>query len=190
MSIVAPVTPVSDVGVTKAPIRKVEHSERKTMAKDNGTTKFGKVVVGTVLGVITASGKVRPAARTASTATATAAAQTVADSSNFYVGDAIYVAGVDSGETVASKSSSTNITASGSIAVTSGDEITAGDGSETAVGILAHDVTTWLPDVDGDGAAQHADQSCEVVYRGVVDESELTGIDSHLKGDLPGITFT
>lgn len=190
MSIVVPVTPVSDVGVTKAPIRKVLHAERKTMAVSNGTTNFGRVVAGTVMGQVTATGKVRPCARTLSTATATSATQTVADTSNFYVGDAVYKDGVDTGETVASINSATEFVLSGSLAVTSGDELSAGDGSETAIGILSHDVTTWLPDVDGTGAAQNADQSCEVVTDGVVDESECTGLDSHLKGDLSGITFT
>lgn len=190
MSVVIPQTTVDSVGVTKAPIRKVEHSERKTLASGNGTSNFGRVLVGTVLGVITATGKVRPAARTQSTATATSATQTVADTSNFYVGDPFFIAGVDSTETVQSITNSTTLVLTGSVSVTSGDELTAGDGSDTAVGILAHDATTWLPDVDGTGAAIHADQSCEVVYRGVVDESECTGLDATLKADLTGITFT
>lgn len=190
MSIVVPITPVSDVGVTKAPIRKVLHAERKTMAVSNGTTNFGRVVAGTVMGQVTATGEVRPCARTAATATATSATQTVADTSNFYVGDAIYIGGSDSGETVASITNATTLVLSGSVAVNDGDEISLGDGAQTAIGILSHDVTTWLPDVDGTGAAQHADQSCEVVTDGVVDESECTGLDSHLKGDLNGITFT
>lgn len=186
---ITPQTLVSDKGPTKAPIIQVDFAERYTLEESNGTTDFGEIQAGTIIGKITASGKVRPCAKTkADGAGAGSSSLTVDDASNFYAGDAVYIAGSDSGETVSSKAGNV-LTLSGTATWSDDDEIGVGDGSDTALGVLDRDVATFHPEVDEDGEAQHFEQSCMVVQRGVIDEDEVTGDLSSCSSDMAGLTF-
>lgn len=173
------------------------YSPAATMAADNGTTNYGKVRAGTLMGK-DGNDKVRPCARTTATNTEGGGATEieVTDAKNFTVGDALIINGSDSGETVAAAdpdSTPQTVTASGNVTWSSGQTIAgrtaAGDSSDTPVGILMEDTTTWDSDVDGDGNAVHRDRSCNLLKIGAVEQANVTGDAAEQKSDLPSIIF-
>jgi len=195
MSQLIPGKVVDGVGPVKAPFIKVTTFDRKTMAASNGAAngEFGRVEGGTFMSVITGgadAGKVRPAFKQAATNSGAASAGpiNVPDTSNAKVGDALWINGADSGETIASLVADTSVTASGNVTWNSGEIISA-QGTGVALGINEYDVTSYQPAVDGTGAVVHTDKGVNLVQVGVVVESALTGTSTSLKADLVQIIY-
>jgi hypothetical protein len=166
------------------------------MAADNGTTKYDKVESGTIMGLLD-DGRVRPMGKTLADGAGggSTAVITVDDPTGFFVGDAVFVDGSDTGETVDSISGS-DITLTGNATWSDDSVIAVGDeagsaSAASALGILVEDTATYDAVVDQDGDAIHTDRPCLVMIRGVVDESGLenSSIPSAVKSDLDGITF-
>lgn len=185
---------VDGAGPPPAFLIRKDYASAGTLAMWNGTTYFFKVEAGTILGQITSSKEWRPCASSlaADTGAGATAVIELVDVTRFYVGDAIYIAGVDSGETVQSIDTATKkITGTGNMTWNTGDEISVGDGSQVAKGILESDTKTFRSDVDEDGAVVHQAQLIYPIRMGVVSTDgleEQTGVtvEAHLIADLQG----
>lgn len=169
-----------DVGPENAGVLARVVEDRFTMASDNGATdgEFGKVERLTLMQYVdTASDlRVRPYAKTlANGAGAGSSTLIVDDASNFYVGDAIFIAGTDSTETVQSIDKSTEtITLTGNATWSDNDEISISASNEL-LGVLLHDTTTYEGAVDSDGAVVHRDRRCMLLTIGVVNRTRVVG---------------
>ena len=167
---------VDEVGPPPAFILLKLYIAAHTMMMWNGTTYFFKVAAGTIMGQNSTSKEWRPCASTKAVdagAGATAVIE-VTDVTRFYIGDEIWVEGVDSTETVQSIDTATKkITATGNCTWSIADEISTGDGSEVAAGILESDTTTFSSEVDGDGAVVHQAQVIYTIRMGVVSEAGM-----------------
>lgn len=172
----------------------VEPTESVQVIQGNGTTNFGRIAAGTVLGKITASGKYRPVGKQVVGATGSLTTVTMASVAGFYVGDVVTaydVSGVTTlatGRTVTAINTATpSLTISGgAITYDTGDYIYVEDGSGTARGYARNEVFT-IDSLDNNGAADAHDKGVALVYRGVVDEDKVDAIIKHntlIKTDL------
>ena len=154
-------------------------------AKVGAVIALGFVVrVGDVLGVISASGKLRRRARAAAVGSGFgtgAATGQVDDASVFKAGDVLKNAAGTTIGTVAAGgvNASTNVitlTANAAVAVAAGAAVLGSDGSQVAVAIS---------DDETDGTA---DANATVNIGGFLKESELRGLDSTAKTELGGVS--
>lgn len=159
----------------------------------NGTTGFGKIVAGTSLGKITASGKYRPCVNTTTNGTGSSATSLVVDEAeNIYAGDTIYVAASTPFSVVVSAVNKTTKTLTLASAQTWQDAVavTIADGSSTAVGFLDRDTDTFSYYDSDSAAAVFADKEAVLMFRGVVVEANLNDMSAAIKTALNGhITF-
>jgi hypothetical protein len=137
---------------------------------------------GDVIGKITADGFYRRRARTTVGATAfatNAPTGTVADASVFAVGDVLKnAAGANIG-TISAITIATNtitLAANAANAAATGTAISASDGSEVAAGIA---------DKDADGSGN---TPVNAIITGLLDESQLRGLDASAKTELGGVS--
>lgn len=150
----------------------------------------GALQPGTVLGKVTASGKLAPVARTTVSA-AEAAGQTeisVTDASKISVGDTVKITQAEDG--LASDSSTVNSvdTVNNTITIAdlttnayaAGDLVRVVDGSETAVGILLAYADSGTSADDRD----YGDKGVAIVIAGNVIAGNCTGLDAQGRRDL------
>lgn len=188
-----PVTP-STAEANEVVFIAIDKTESIQILKSNGTTAFGSILPGTVLGKITATGKYRPVGKQVVGATGSLQTVTMASVKGFFVGDTITGYDVSgsttlfTGRTITAINTSTpSITVSGgAITYDTGDYIYVEDGSATARGYLQSGVNT-IEGVLADGTIDSADQGGALVYEGVVDEDKADAVIKHntyIKTDL------
>lgn len=167
---------------------KLSQADTKSIVCDegNGTTNYAVVQAGTIMGQITADSRHRPCAGTIiTTASATAATFDVRNADNIFVGDAIFVAGVDSTETVLSVTGLV-IVATGAVTWLINDTFGVGDGSDTATGLLWRALNTVIGS-DINGLAIADDRGGSILVGGRVTEANLTGDTVSATAALTGI---
>ena len=157
-----------------------------TVAKDNGTTAFGALAAGTVMGIVTSSKKARPCARQAATNTGSSAVFEVEDARNFFVGDSVdhkAAAGsvTTNGRTVSAVTKTVGvqntITISGAaVTITAGDYLEVDDGSATAIGILEEPVNTMdMQQTQATGAVVNVDREAALGRTGYWQAEKFIG---------------
>lgn len=172
----------------------IDKIESVQVAASNGTTAFGPILPGTVLGEITASGKYRPCGKQIVNTTGSQTVVTMQSVAGFFVGDTITGYDVSgsttlfTGRTITAINTATpSITVSGgAITYEAGDYIYVEDGSGKARGYARSGVNT-IEGVLPTGAIDSADQGVSLVYVGVVDEDKADAIIKHntyIKTDL------
>jgi len=139
--------------------------------------KYAKA--GTVVGIISATGKARPVAvTTLSSAVSTSTTLNVADASWFVVGDSITV-GSGSATTITDIDYDNNvITVADAQTADAGETVKLADGAQVPVGIVAENVS--LEKGDNIGA---------ILVHGFVDKSKLANYDASFDSQLPLILF-
>lgn len=164
------------------------------IAASNGTTAFGVILPGTVLGKITASGKYRPVAKQFAAATGSLNTVTMESVKGFFVGDIVTIYDAsDPGSSVTGRTITAINTATpsltfsgGAFTFAAGDYIYVEDGSATARGYARSGINT-IEGVLPTGVIDSADQGVSLVYEGVVDEDKADAIIKHnslIKTDL------
>lgn len=159
------------------------------IAQSNGVTTFGLVRAGTIMGRITATQEYRPCnksiANGAGVATTTVVVQ---DTRVWRVGDAFFVNGVDSTQVVDSITNATDFELDGVDTWADLDVLSAGDGSQVAVGINLRDSST----IDGhDENFANIENQTEtlLVLSGEVRESSLIGDTAAVAADLAQVIY-
>jgi hypothetical protein len=134
---------------------------------------------GDVIGKITADGFYRRRARTTVGATAfatNAPTGTVADASVFAVGDVLKNANIGTISAITIATNTITLAANAANAAATGTAISASDGSEVAAGIA---------DKDADGSGN---TPVNAIITGLLDESQLRGLDASAKTELGGVS--
>jgi hypothetical protein len=169
------------------------------VAKDNGTTAFGRIVGGTVLGKITASGKYRPCFKGTVNGNQPGVNEILlvaGQAANAYVGDAVKVIRPSTGATVYSGKALTvvnktthKVTIGGAaIDVLDGDLVMLEDGAQTAKRILDNTITTtYLNRATGELASEDVSPVKAWPVADVKSTSYLVGWNAYVAADLPNI---
>lgn len=164
------------------------HLKPVTVGSGNGTTVYGRIAAGTIMMLTPGGTDYRPCAKTLANGAVSSATTIVMDTTEgWFVGDAIFDDGVDTGETVASITNGTTLEASGAVTIADNSVLTTA-ATSPAVGILYHDVMT-ATDLDDTGSVVSADRPGQLVLVGVVDESALTGDSTQAEADMSGILY-
>ena len=156
----------------------------------NGTTAFKKIRSATLMSKLTSSNRYRPCNKSlANGAGAATTTVVVADTTNWYVGDAFFVNGVDSTETVDSITNSTTFELTGNATWADQDTLSSGDGTDTCAGILYRDVVT-TKDFDANyDVIERREGGTIVVGNAIVRESSLIGDTTAAAADLASIIY-
>jgi len=156
---------------------------------------IGKVKGGSVLGKITASGKVVPCAHVLATNATTSATVNVAYTGAFRVGQTVTLeqasgTPIDASAVILSMVADTSITLDASNAFVVGDVIRALDGSSTAIAISWLDANTWSGRSDESGVPIHGPTtSIRGIHSGRAKSSLVIGMNTVTQAELTTLGF-
>jgi hypothetical protein len=170
-----------------------------TVVKDNGTTPFGVIDGGTVMGKITASGKYRPCFKGVVNGAQTSVNEVqlaTGQAKNAYVGDEVSImrpstgATIESGRTITAvdKAAHKVTLSGGAVSVLNGDLIQLEDGAQVARAILDRKLsTTYFNRVTGGLVAEDVGPVKLWPTAVAKSASHLYGWNAHVAADLPGV---
>lgn len=165
-----------------------------TVAAGNGVTNFGLLPGGTPLGLVTATGLVRPCGKsTCDGAQIGVTVVTVHEAANFYIGDEVSFYDAATGALISTKTltgvdkTAKTVAFAGAITVGDGDPVYLTGGAGVCVGVLTSDVNTFNKDAGPVGS--YIAVGCTVGWHGAFWDARLVGGNALIKADLPAARF-